>query len=297
MFRITFIISALCIGTLQADREKNFESALARTKSSGESIIVLIHGSDWNRESGETLKIFLDPRFQSAIGNGPALVAIDRKQSPTMEETELAASNKKGDANVRSLPGLVLYDDQRRLIGSFSGKIEIDEAGGIVPAAKRLIALREKRDEYWKTAEKSKGFQRAGYLGMGLDVLNIGLGPNNAYKSVLDEMRKYDPEDESGYIAKYSFSPDRLISEMLEHAEKKEFDAAEKALDAWQANPRLNLTQKQQVQGARFGLYQRWPEKKPQVKSVLEKMREIDPKSDLGIAAENYLEMLSGKPG
>jgi hypothetical protein len=46
---------------------------------------------------------------------------------------------------------------------------------------------------------------------------------------------------------------------------------------------------------ARFALYQRWPEKKPSVKPLLERMRDIDPKSDLGQAAASYLELLEPK--
>jgi hypothetical protein len=78
----------------------------------------------------------------------------------------------------------------------------------------------------------------------------------------------------------------------LKAAETKNYAEAETEFAKWDRNPRLSPTQRQELQAAKFALYQRWPEKKNEVRPSLEKMRDIDPKSDLGQAAANYIELL-----
>ena len=150
----------------------------------------------------------------------------------------------------------------------------------MLQATKKLMATRRERDEFWKNADGVTGLMRAGRLGQGLDRMDIGLGPKGTYKPVLEEMKKADPEDKSGYLAKYSFSGEKLVDLAMEKAEKKDYDAAEKEFDKWEANPRLSAKQKQELEAARFALYQRWPEKKDKVLPTLEKMRNVDPKSE-----------------
>lgn len=296
---ISILCLAACVSPLLGQRVADFSSALDRAKSSKANIAVLVHGSDWNRPAEAAAKIWNDPRFLTALGSGVLLLDIDRKENPTSADVALAKLNEKGYPPVRSVPAIALYDCEGRLIGSFSGAAEIDAAGGLLPATKKLLAAGRQRDDFWKSANGSSGMIKAGRLGQGLDCMDVGLGPKGIYKPILGEMQKADPEDKSGYIAKYTFSAEKLVDLALDKAEKKEFAEAEKEFSKWDASPRLSTKQKQELQAARFALYQRWPEKKQSVKPLLEKMRDIDPKSELGQAAANYLQMLApkGKPG
>jgi hypothetical protein len=196
---------------------------------------------------------------------------------------------------VRSIPAIALYDAEGRLVGSYSGTAEIAVVGGLLPATMKLLAAARERDEFWRSAKGSSGMMKAGRLGQGLDRMDIGLGPKEVYKPVLEEMQKADPEDKSGYVGKYTFSSENLVDLALDKAGKSEFAEAEKEFSKWDANPRLSTKQKQQLQAARFALYQRWPEKKQFLKPLLDKMRDIDPKSELGQAAANYLQTLAPK--
>lgn len=297
MIRYAFrgLCIAACVASAHGQRVTDFTAALDRTKSSKAVIAVLVRGSDWNRPGEIAAKTWNDPRFLSSIGSGVLLLDLDRKENPTDADKALAKLNEKGNPAVRSIPAIALYDSEGRLIGSFSGTAEIDGAGGLLPATKRLLATSRERDEFWKSANGSSGMMKAGRLGQGLDRMDIGLGPKGIYKSVLEEMRKADPEDKSGYVGKYTFSAEGLVDLALDKAEKKEFAEADKEFSRWETNPRLSPKQRQQLQAARFALYQRWPEKKPEIGSLLEKMRDIDPKSGLGRAASNYLQMLAPK--
>ncbi len=296
---ISSLITVLLCSPLSSQRAADFTAAMESAKSSKQNIVVFVHGSDWNRPGETVAKIWNDSRFLSAIGAGVLLVDIDRKENPSSADEALAKRNAKGDPEVRSIPAVAVYDSGGRFVGSFSGVAEMDGAGGLLPATRKLLTTCRQRDEFWKSADGASGMIKAGRLGQGLDSMDIGLGPKGVYKPVLEEIRKADPDDKSGYIGKYTFSSEKLVDLALEKAEKKDFAAADDELRKWDANPRLSPKQRQQLQAARFALYQRWPERKRELKAVLESMRDIDPKSELGMAAITYLRMLAeqGKKG
>lgn len=289
------LCAAVCISFAFGQRVENFTAALDKAKSSKSDIAVFIHGSDWNRPGEAAAKIWNDPRFLPGIGAGVLLLDLDRKENPTDAEKAVAKLNEGGNPKVNSIPAVALYDGDGRLVGTYSGIVDIEAAGGLLNATKKLLAVRRDRDELWKSAKGSSGPMKAGRLGQGLDSMDLGLGPKGIYKPVLEEMIKADPDDKTGYVGKYTFSAEKLVDLAIDKAEKKDFAAADEEFARWDANTRLSPRQKQELQAARFALYQRWPEKKSALKPLLEKMRNIDPKSELGQAAVNYLEMLKGK--
>lgn len=270
----------------------DFETALAQAKSAKAPIAVFIHGSDWNKPGETIAKAWNDPRMADAAGAATLLVSIDRKESPTDAEKEAAKRNEKCQPPYRSLPAVALYDSEGRLVATRSGIAEIQAAGGLPASLKSMLAILTERDALWKRADGSQGVQRATLLGGGLDRMNQGLGPKNVYQPVLDGMKKADPKDDSGYIGKYTFSQDALLSMVEDKAKKNEQAAAEEELAKWNRNTRLSPRQRQELHATRFALYQRWPEKKSSARNALEDMRKVDPKSDLGLAAASYLKQL-----
>ncbi len=292
MLRHAFIALVILLPNVFGQRAEDFTTALAQSKSAKSDIVVFVHGSDWNQPGEAAAKIWNDPRFLASVGPGVLLVDLDRKETQTNAEKAALKGNEGGNPPVRSLPAVALYDADGRLVGSVSGTEEMAAAGGLLAATKKLLVTRRERDELWKSAEGATAVIKAGKLGQGLDRMNIGLGPKGLYKPVLEEIKKADPEDKSGYAGKYTFSGDALVELALKSAAAKTFPEAESEFAKWDKNPRLSPTQRQQLQAARFALYQRWPEKKDEIKPTLEKMRDVDPKSELGQAAANYIEML-----
>lgn len=292
MLRHAFIALGLLFSNVFGQRAEDFTTALAQAKSNKSDIVVFVHGSDWNRPGEAAAKIWNDPRFLTSVGPGVLLVDLDRKETQTEAEKAAFKKNEGGNPPVRSLPAVALYDSEGRLVGSVSGSDEMDSAGGLLAATKKLLVTRRERDELWKVADGASAVIKAGKLGQGLDRMNIGLGPKGIYKPVLEAIQKADPEDKSGYVGKYTFSNEALVGLALKSAEAKNYGEAESEFAKWDRNPRLSPTQRQQLQAAKFALYQRWPEKKSEVRPILEKMRDIDPKSELGQAAANYIELL-----
>lgn len=270
----------------------DFATALEQAKSRKAPIAVFIHGSDWNKAGEVYAKAWNDPRLAEAAGADTLLVAIDRKENPTQAETTAAKRNDACQPPARSLPAVALYDSGGRLVAVRSGIEEIRAAGGLPGTVKSMLAALRQRDSLWQRAAGTSGPQKATLLGGGLDAMDQGLGPKNLYQPVLDEMKKADPADQSGYIGKYTFSSWKLLGMVMDKAKQNEQAAAERELAAWARNTRLNARQRQELHAARFALYQRWPEKKSQTRDALEDMRKADPKSDLGLAAASYLKQL-----
>lgn len=289
--RSLLLLHLSAIATLAAP-VADFTTALEQAKTAKSPIAVLVHGSDWNRPGELLAKAWLEPKFQQELGDAVLTVMLDLKEQPTPAETAAAKRNEGCQPPFRSLPAIALYDCDGRLVALRSGVAEIRAAGGLGGTLKAMRRLLAERDAIWRSAHGQAGPRRAVLLGNGLDLMNQGLGPKNCYQPVLDDLRKADPKDESGYLAKYAFSPWTLLESVMNRAAKKEFAAAERETAGWLANPRLSPRQRQEVHAARFALYQRWPERQASARTALEDLRKADPKSDLGIAAESYLKLL-----
>ena len=270
----------------------DFAAALVQAKSSKLPVVVMIHGSDWNKPGELVSQAWSAPAFVKSMQSAALMVAIDRKESPTADDLALAKRNESCGMPIRSLPAIGMFDADGRLVAVRSGMAEIQASGGMEATVKSMLRMLTERDALWKRAVGSAGQDKAVLLGNGLDRMNQGLGHKNCYQSVLDEIKKADPTDRSGYVGKYTFSSWALLGMVMDKAGKKEQPAAEQELAKWVKNTRLSSLQRQELHAARFALYQRWPEKKSSARGALEDMRKEDPKSELGMAAASYLKQL-----
>jgi hypothetical protein len=71
------------LNALPTTRAADYMAALAQAKASGNDIVVLQRGSDWNR-LGETLyqDVWQRPEFVTALGDGFVLTTVDRQEQP-----------------------------------------------------------------------------------------------------------------------------------------------------------------------------------------------------------------------
>lgn len=272
--------------TMQAD----YPAALKAATASKGNIAVLVVGSDWCRPSQPYADAWNSPAFAKSLPDSLVLLTIDRKESPNAAEKTLAETNKDCPLPMRSVPALIFLDHTGRVIGSRSGAAELGAPARIAEHIKIFSVIQQKRDEYWKRADQVQGIKRAEALGQGLDMMNQGSGHGKVYAPILEEIKKADPQDQSGYWGKYHFPGQDLAAQIMDgYVSKKDFAGAEAELLRWHANKRLSTEQKQHLQAARFALYRAWPEKAQLARKALEDMRAIAPRSPLGIAATNYL--------
>ncbi|WP_193213607.1 hypothetical protein [Luteolibacter marinus] len=275
-----------------AERAADFPAALDKAKAGGQDIAVLYHGSDWCAPGEKVAAMWRRDDFEKGMGKDVVLVAIDRKERPDEAEAATAKRNEACPVGVRSYPGIALFDAEGRLVAKREGMSEIESMGAPGQALLRAVEVRRKRDALWQRAAKESGPAAARLLGKGLDMMNLGLGPKDVYKPVLERIRKEDPEDRSGYVARYTFPGMKLVESAMKLAGEQKFEDADKEIAAWLSKRSLLPDQRQQALSARFALYNRWDARKGDVKSVLRELEKADPESELGKGAAEYLKML-----
>ncbi len=276
-----------------AERVADFPAALEKAKKGGQDIAVLFHGSDWCQAGKKYAEHWKADAFPAAAGDELLILDIDRKEEPSSADEALAKRNEACPVKPRSLPAIALFDREGRLVAMREGTPELEPLGKPEQAIQRAVDLRKKRDDLWKKAEGARGPQRAGLLAAGLDLLGLGTGPKNAYKPVLEEMKKADPEDKSGMLARYNFPGRKLLETAVEQGKPGKFQEVDDEIGGWLKKPQLTKPQRQEALAARFALYQRWPEKKAELSALLKEISKLDPKSELGEAAESYLGILA----
>jgi len=282
------------LGSLMAaERVADYPAALEKAKKGGQDIAVLFHGSDWCQAGKKYADHWRGEGFPAVAGEELLILDIDRKEEPSSADEALAKRNEACPVKPRSLPAIALFDNEGRLVALREGTPELDALGKPEQVIRRSVEMRVKRDDFWKKAEGARGPQRAGMLASGLDLLGLGAGPKNVYKPVVDEMSKADPDDRSGVVARYSFPGRKLLDTAVDQGKAGKFKEADEEIGGWLKKPQLTKAQRQEALAARFALYQRWPEKKAELSTLLKEISKLDPKSDLGEAAESYLGILA----
>ena len=254
---------------------------------------MLFHGSDWCLPGKKLADYWKTENFAKFAGDDLLIVDIDRKESPTAEGEAAAKRNEACVVKPRSLPAIALFDHEGRLVALREGTPELDSLGKPEQAIQRAREVRKKRDDFWKKAEGARGPQKASLLASGLDLLGLGTGPKNVYQPVVEEIRKADPEDRSGALARYTFPGRKLLEKAVSDGKDGKFAETDAEISSWIKKPQLTKEQRQEALAAQFALYQRWPAKKAELPGVLREIEKLDPKSELGTAAKAYLAMLA----
>jgi hypothetical protein len=283
----------VCHTASAAERATDFASALETAKQGGQDIAVLFHGSDWCTPGRKHADRWRQQDFLRAAGKDLLLVDIDRKETPAPADEALAKRNEACPVRPRSFPALALFDRDGRLVALREGTPELESLGRPELAIQRAVEVRKKRDDLWKRARAVRGPQQAKLLAEGLDLMGLGAGPKNIYQPVIEEMKKADPGDRSGRLARYTFPGRKLLDLAVSHGKEGKFAEADQEIGGWLGKSQLTKAQRQEALAARFALYQRWPEKKAALPALLREIERIDPKSDLGAAARTYQGMLA----
>jgi len=290
---IFILIAGLAPLAGAAERAADFPAALEKAKSSGKDIAVLFHGSDWCLAGTKVADYWKSDAFPRAAGNDLLIVDIDRKENPGSAEEALAKRNEACQIKPRSLPAIALFDREGRLVALREGTPELDAMGKPEQAIQRAVDVRKKRDELWKRADGASGPQKAGLLASGLDLLGFGAGPKDVYQPVIEEMRTADPEDRSGALGRFTFPGRKLLESAVAGGKEGKFSETDAEIAGWLKKQQLSKAQRQEALAARFALYQHWPEKKGELAGLLKEIERLDPKSEMGEAANSYLAILA----
>ena len=264
-----------------------YQDVRAAAKAGPSDFVVFYAGPDWRPESAEVVRGLEAPGGRGALSRltgWASLAAVD------LTEENLKKLPERPDFSPYDLPALALADADGRTFAVAEGLT----AANLPQALKALAAaipVRERRDALFEKAKSAKGSGRAKLYGQGLDQLPFRFSAGR--KDILTEIRQADPDDASKYTFKYTFSAGGFHESVTEKmiAEKKHAELFS-LVDRHLGNPVLLPSQRQALLAAKMQAYRSLGDI-PKAVATLREIIRIDPQSELGTGAVQYIRLLT----
>ncbi len=213
---------------------------------------------------------------------------------------ELSQKNAKSGASTPRYPALLLYESvltdpkagPRYIPYASLNDFEIGtSAEATLAKIREFQAKRRQRDKLLAEASQAAGAARAALIGQALDI--PGLSYDGGFRNAkLEEMKKADPTDQSGYFDKLSFDPGRIAKAAYELYQKNDQAGAIAKIDQIIASKQNSPLTKQQIQRlmlVKFDFLRRWKGHEDERFAVCKEMYKLDSETYEGIGAVGYL--------
>lgn len=278
IFPLIFFL--LSFAAYSAETAPSFAEARKKASETKSDFIICAYGEDWDTVGMRFKKQVWDvPSTFSLIDAGTVISTVNILDSPSKEEAEKQKEKNKGfGEGLKSLPQIYLFDSSGHCYATLYGNELPKTSDKLAKELQELQSERKKRDSYIEQSGKaSSAKEKARLLGMAGEIPGL-----NRPKFILDEIKKIDAKDESGYIKRFTFN---IFSYQKYLKEPK--DTALKAFDEVLSSPAYTAYQKQQILGLQSTYLRRNKGSQEEIKNTLKKMRDLDPNSLQGKAAVN----------
>ena len=213
----------------------DFEAAKKEAAASKKSLLIDFTGSDWCGVCIELEKeVFSQDTFKTGVKDKFVLVELDFPQ----DKSKLSDATHKQNEQlaekfaIEGYPTIFLADEEGKPF-AMTGY----QPGGAAEYVKHLdelLAKRKVRDEALATAGKAEGVPKAKALVQALEAMELNdVLVANFYPGTVDEIKKSDPSDETGYAKKLAVR-ERMANiekEVTELAQKQDLPGALSAVD------------------------------------------------------------------
>ena len=279
-------------------RAATYANATARAKKEKRDVVVLVHGSDWCR-IGEAFRrnVWEKKEFTRRLGNGFVLFDVDVLEHPTDKEKKTQDGRQKGfGAQFGNYPVLVFVDPVGKRYAAISGHATMDRAGfpdNLSQAVRTITGLRrarEIRDYYLARAGKAGASDKPILL---FRAWQAGAG---RHEEILDRLRKADPDNESGFLARLDFDGCVVLEKAKSFGDSKKYRDGVHWIEEQMARNGVTTDQKQWMLTALGNLYRRWPGHEQQAWATFMQSVQIDPDSMMGRAARRLGLRFVGPP-
>ncbi|MEG0587210.1 MAG: hypothetical protein RR506_04785 [Akkermansia sp.] len=253
------------------------EEAKKQAKSSQSDCIIMIYGGDWNRQ-GKVFqeKCWNENILKTGIDSSTIVSTLCSPQTTDSEQNKQANEQKKNvGVSYSSLPALSFLDKNGFEYCSLSGDKLPRNATTLMARIRQIQALRQKRDDLLEKSKSMSGVNQAKLLGSAGEINGLNRPP-----SILNDLKKCDPEDQSGYIKRFTFDVWSLHQYM-----KSSKEEALAALDKELTAKGLTADQKQQIYGVRGMILLRNKASADELRDNFKKMNALNPQSINGKAA------------
>lgn len=236
--RAAALAALLCTGIAFAGGEgwtSDFEAAKKEAAASKKSLLIDFTGSDWCGVCIELDKeVFSQDTFKQGVKDKFVLVELDFPQDKSKLSEATHKQNEKLAEKfaIEGYPTIFLADEEGKPF-AMTGY----QPGGAAEYVKHLdelLAKRKVRDEALANAGKAEGVAKAKALVAALEAMDLSdVLVANFYPGTVDEIKKADPSDESGYAKKLAVR-ERMVNlekEVTELAQKQDLPGALVAVD------------------------------------------------------------------
>lgn len=262
--------------------------AKAKAKETDADYVVLAYGKDWDKVGTRFKKTVWDkPGTFEKLESKTLVTGIEILENPTKEEEEKQKSEQKAfGQGVKSLPQIYLFDKTGFCYASFYGEELPRSMEKLSAKLQASQSLRKKRDALVARSEKaSSGKEKARLLGQAGEIKGI-----SRPKSLVDQIKKVDPKDESGYQKRFSFN----IFDYHKYLKEPKEEAL-KAFTEVVNSPAYTPEQKQLVLGLQSTYLRKNKGTEKELQDTFRKMRSLDPNSLMGKAAVNAMKAYGKK--
>lgn len=263
-----------------------FHTIIDQAKSENKPIVVVWNGSDWSKTARDVTKIVDNESSRSKL---PVIWAVEDDKDSMTEEESAAKKNKMPSLMAWNIPAIQVFTPNNEVIASFENIAPADTAK-ILASIPKILDAEKNAQAIWKQAEEKSGVDAARLYDKGLALLPSVARANR--KSILEKIKKLDPEDKEGIAFKNNFNHLPYIEKLNSLCNDKKWDEAEQFLKAKLAIKGMSPNERQKVMAGSFLLARQKGEKEQALQALLAIVK-VAPDSEMGRGAKNYHDYLT----
>ncbi len=292
------LVSIFCMSLTAQVPSTSFAVGLAKAKTESHLLLVLAHGSDWCAFGERVMKaIWNDEKFREGLHARGAFAAdVNVLQSPSAEQKQLNGGRNKGwkVGWVACYPSVVAFTSAGVLIGKLEGKNfprSLNEARQAISAFASTCQTFIKLEAQYEKAKAVKDLGLQIEILLSIDQLSV---PRP--KNLVDRLKKLDPKDSLGHIARLTFPRwHDVVNKATVEAKGDKGQVARDRLNGWLARGVLTAEQQAVVHLALGNMCRYWKGHELEAAPSLERAIELSPKSTSGRAAKYLLNHVVSK--
>lgn len=262
---------------------QTYEEALNAAKTSDENFLVFYEGPSWLPETAAVSTLLAKRKIP-----GISFAAVIPPEA--LADENFKKLTTKPDFVPYDLPTLALVGPDGFTYAAAEG-VTAQNFPQAIASLTRQVPRRALADAEFEKAESAQGLQKAALLGRGLDFLPLRFARQR--KKIIEEIQKADTKDISGYGFKYAFQAsafhERTTLKLI--AEKKQPELIAQ-VDQLLSNKVLVPIQRQGLLAAKMQAH-RSLDDVPSAVAVLHEIQQLDPQSELGRGAVEYIRILT----
>lgn len=258
--------------------------AEAKARVSDDGYVIVTYAEGWDKHSKKTARQLMEhAAIKKALGRVVLLTLGVPNISTSKDHEENKARFENLDLSFpNSYPAFIFYNKEGYRVADVC--ISYDERNRPKAVAKRISEVMQaagKQRDLLARAESASGVEKARLLGEASAIPGLRK-PNNVARRI----QEADPSDSSGM---HKFVTLNLPHTAIASASTEDWQATMAEMQALMQHPMLTTEHKQQLCCIMIGLLRRHggPQHLPQLRTMINQLRELDPDSILGKSADD----------